>query len=67
MAPSRRIPPLSILRAHQIGRRRSGIGCARGLKAKTPSSPPSRLAKITATNTAMNNNRSVTPGMARKL
>ncbi len=67
MRPSSKMPPLSMLRAHQKERRRSGMGLARGLKAKTCSSPPSRLAKMTAMKTAMKSSKSVMPGTARKL
>ena len=38
MTPRSKMPPLSMLRAHQMERRRSGIGRVRGEKAKTPES-----------------------------
>lgn len=58
---------MSMLRAHQMERRRSGMGFARGENAKTWESSPSRLAKMTAMNTAMKSSRSVMPGTAKKL
>ena len=56
----------SIWRSHQIDRRRSGIGGALAANEKVWVSPPAwRLCQYTATATARNTRKSMSPGWSR--